>query len=207
MGATMIRMKRSTAISRLGDVVDELERAKQWRGATVNAAYVYGALVNGSDEIDHVEIALVVDQPAARVPWLNRPADLEALAKLLRFDKLPLTWRWRPAEWPVWNHQISHAACVWTVEGGRDLTTPEALSARAADRIRLAQPDDPAALRAQVEVERLAARVHLAEVTAMYHDRAWRRDHSGDGSYPEDTLWAAATAFVELDDWLDRSGP
>ena len=47
---------------------------------------------------------------------------------------------------------------------------------------------------------------HLAEVTAMFGDREWRRDHRGDGSYPEDTLWTAAAGFIELDDWLNRPG-
>ena len=60
-------------------------------------------------------------------------------------------------------------------------------------------------MRAQVEIERVAARTHLAEVTAMFDDREWRRDHTGNGAYPEDTLRAAAAAFIELDDRLSPS--
>lgn len=203
--ATMKSMKRATAISRLGDVADGLGRAKQWPDVSVTAAYVYGGLLDGADDLEYVELALVVDEPASRVPWLSRPAHLEALAKLLRFNKLPVTWRWRPAEWPVWNHRISRAAGFWTVDGGRDQTTFDALSARGEDGIHLTGPDSTDALRAQVEVERAAARAHLAEVSALFGDRDWRRDHTGDGSYPEDALWDAAAAFVELDDWTGRS--
>lgn len=195
-------MKRSTAISRLGDVADGLDRAKQWQHAKVTAAYVYGALLDGADDLEWVELAVVVDEPAAAVPWLSRPAHLEAMARLLRFNKLPLVWRWRPAEWPVWNHQITRAACFWTIDSGRDQSVFDALSAQAGDHLSIIESGDAGALRAQAEIERAAARAHLAEVTAMFDDRDSRRDHTGDGDYPEDTLWAAATAFIELDDWL-----
>lgn len=195
-------MKRSTAIGRLGDVADGLDRAKQWQHANVTAAYVYGALVDGADDLEWVELAVVVDEPAAGASWLSRPVHLEAMAKLLRFNKLPLVWRWRPAEWPVWNHQITRAACFWAVDGGRDQDVFDALSARASDRLPIVEPASAGTLRAQVEIERAAARAHLAEVTARFDDREWRRDHTSDGGYPEDTLWAAATAFIELDDWL-----
>jgi len=198
----MTGMKRSTAIGRMGDVADGLDRAKQWPDHRVMAAYVYGALLEGVDDLEYVEIAFVVDEPASRVPWMSRPAHLEAMAKLLRFDKLPLSWRWRPAEWPVWNHRITRAACFWTVDGGRDQTVLDGLSARATGGLQLTQPADAGALRAQVEIEWVAARTQLATVTAMFDDREWRRVHTGDGAYPEDTLWAAAAAFIELDDWL-----
>jgi hypothetical protein len=65
-------------------------------------------------------------------------------------------------------------------------------SPRATEGIHPVQPADAGALRAHVEIEGVAARAHLAEATAMFDDRAWRRDHTGDGAYPEDTLWAAA---------------
>ncbi|MEK7423979.1 MAG: hypothetical protein AAB131_09090 [Actinomycetota bacterium] len=195
-------MKRSTAIGRLGDVANALDRAKHWPHANVTAAYVYGALLDGAHDLEWVELAFVVDEPAAVVPWLSRPAHLEAMARLLRFNKLALAWRWRPVEWPVWNHQITRAACFWTVDSGRDQSVFDALTARPTDPVHIIEPADAGALRAQVAIERAAARAHLAEVTAMFDDREWRRDHTGDGDYPEHTLWAAAAAFIELDDWL-----
>jgi hypothetical protein len=201
--ATMMGMKRSTAIGRLSEVAEELDRASQWSEVSVIAGYVYGALVDGDDELEYVLIALVVDEPAERVPWLSRPAHLEALAKFIRLDKVPIGWWWRPVEWPVWNHQIPRAACFWTRDNGRDERVIEALRAHSIDGIQLAEPADADSLRAQVEVERATARRHLASVTNSFGDRDWRRDHKGDGAYPEDALWAAAAGFVELDDWLN----
>jgi hypothetical protein len=198
-------MKRSTAIGRLSDVAEELDRASQWAEVRVIAGYVYGALVDDDDELEYVSIALVVDEPADGVPWLSRPAHLEALAKFIRLDKLPIVWRWRPAEWPVWNHQIRRAARFWTRDYGRDEHVIEALRARSIDSIQLAEPADAESLREQVEVECATARRHLANVTNSFGDREWRREHTGDGAYPEDTLWAAAAGFVELDDWLNAA--
>jgi hypothetical protein len=198
-------VKRSTAISRLIDVCDGFDRAKEWSEPTVSAVYVYGPLLEGEDDLEWVSIAIAVDEPAERVPWMSRPAHLEALAKLLRLDRLPISWRWRPVEWPIWNHHIARAACLWTAADGRDEAVLAALRRRDASAVNLAQPTDIDAARQQVEIERDTARAHLAHVTAMYHDREWRRDHKGDGLYPEDTLWAAAAAFIELDDWLADS--
>ncbi|MGD9999421.1 MAG: hypothetical protein AB7L17_16625 [Ilumatobacteraceae bacterium] len=137
---------------------------------------------------------------------MSRPAHLEALVKLLRLDRLPMSWCWRPVEWPIWNHDVARAACVWTAPDGRDEAVLDALRRRDTSAVTLAQPTDGDAVRQQVQIERDIARAHLADVTAMYHDRDWRRDHKGDGVYPEDTLWAAAAAFVELDDWPADSG-
>ncbi len=173
----------------------------------MSAGYLYGALLDGDDDLEYVSIALVVDEPAERVPWLSRPAHLEAMAKLMRLDKLPVVWRWRPTEWPVWNHQIQRAACFWSREGGLDQTVIDALTSRVTDGLRFAHPADPDGVRRQVEIERATARTHLADVTAMFDDREWRRDHTGDGSYPEDMLWAAAAGFIDLDNWLNRPSP
>ena len=47
-------MKRSTAVGRLSDVADELDRVKQWSDVSVIAGHVYGALVDGDDELERV---------------------------------------------------------------------------------------------------------------------------------------------------------
>jgi hypothetical protein len=78
----------------------------------------------------------------------------------------------------------------------------DALQARSTTGVELSMAPDADAVRRQVEIERAMAHAHLADVTAKFGDRDWRRDHTSDGSYPEDTLWQAAAAFLELDDWL-----
>jgi hypothetical protein len=140
----------------------------------------------------------------AVVPWMSRPAHLESLAALLRFTKLPLSWRWRPAEWPVWNHEIDRAVRFWTADGGRD---PRALEALASGRLDDAVSERPAnddELTAELLVERDAGRRHLAAVAESFYDRDWRREHRGDGVHPEDHLWWATAGFLDLDDALRR---
>ena len=191
-------------MSRLTDVVDGLDRAAEWPGTTVTAAYVFGALLDGDASLDRVEIALVVAEPPEVVSWMSRPAHLEALATLLRFTKLPLSWRWRPAEWPVWNHEIDRAVRVWAAAGGRDQRALEALAAGQLEQQTIEGPASTDELVAELLVERDVGRRFLATVTESFYDREWRREHRGDGVHPEDHLWWATAAFLELDDAVHR---
>ncbi|MDQ1462697.1 MAG: hypothetical protein QOI08_4181 [Actinomycetota bacterium] len=84
-------MKHSTAMSRLTDVCDELDRAGEWPDSSVTGAFVFGAVLEADTDLDRVEVALVVAEPPEVVPWMSRPAHLEALAAMLRFTKLPLS--------------------------------------------------------------------------------------------------------------------
>ncbi|MEP7114376.1 MAG: hypothetical protein ABI862_14010 [Ilumatobacteraceae bacterium] len=195
--ATMSGVKRTTAIGRLSDVADGLDRSKQWPGPAVAAAYVYGEFLDLSIEVERVQLALVVDQPAAVVAWMSRPAQLEALAAMLRFDKLPLSWCWRPLEWPVWNHEITGGVCFWTIDGGVDQHALDVLLSGEVGPLMLG-PADREQLMDQLRVEREVGWQHLAEVTERFHDSEWRRAHRGDGVYPEDHLWSAAAGYLEL---------
>jgi hypothetical protein len=192
-------MKRSTAMSRLGDVSDALDRAAEWPEVSVVGGYVFGALLEPGAVLDRVEIALVVAAPADAVPWMARPARLEALAELLRLQKLPVLWWWRPVEWPVWNHTIRRAVRFWSANGGRDQRGFDGLAGGRLDTSEVAAPAIRDDLLAQVVVERDTARRHLAEVTELFYDRDWRRECRG-GEYPESHLWWAAAAYLELDD-------
>jgi hypothetical protein len=121
-------MKHATAMSRLADVCDGLDRAAEWPDTSVTGAFVFGASLDAEVDPDYVEVAFVVVEPPEVVPWMSRPAHLEALAAMLRFTKLPLSWRWRPAEWPAWNHEIERAVRVWSAAGGRDQSALDALA-------------------------------------------------------------------------------
>jgi hypothetical protein len=87
-------MKRSTAISRLTDIADGLDRAVQWSEVTVVGAYVFGRLLESDAQVERIELALVVAESPEIVPWMARPARLEALAETLRLPKLPVSWWW-----------------------------------------------------------------------------------------------------------------
>ncbi len=193
-------VKRSTAINRLSDVADALDRAGQWPGPLVVAAYVFGAVLDPVSELEVVQLALVVDEPPEDVPWMSRPARLEALASLCRFDKLPVSWRWRPAAWPVWNHEISRAVRFWSSVDGRDDPALKALADAGVSGARFEQPSGPEELARQVAIERDVSRGHLVAVRAQFYDRDWRREHSGNGTHPEDHLWCATAGYLDLDD-------
>jgi hypothetical protein len=165
------------------------------------------ALVDGEVELDRVELAFVVAEPAEEVPWMERPAPLESLAAILRFTKLPVSWQWRPAEWPVWNHEIKRALRVWSADGGRDQPALDALAARHLDDVTLDAPASDATLVAELLVERDVARRHLASVTESFYDRDWQREHRGDSVHAEDHLWWASAAFLDLDDAIQRLRP
>ena len=135
---------------------------------------------------------------------MSHPVHLEALASLLRFDKLPMTWRWRPSAWPVWNHEITRAVLFWSATSGSDQAVLEALASGDLDRLQLAEPADSEELVAQLRKERDVARRHLAATVSGFHEREWRSEHKGDGVYPEDHLWSAAAGLLDLDDAVEQ---
>jgi hypothetical protein len=200
-------MKHSTAMSRLTDVCDGLDRAAEWPETSVTGAFVFGGLLDAEVDLDRVEVAFVVAEPSEVVPWMSRPAHLEALAAILRFTKLPLSWRWRPAQWPIWNHEIERAVRVWRADGGRDQRALDALQARQLDDVAIEGPADTDELLAELLVERNVGRHHLASVTESFYDQDWRREHRGDGVHPEDHLWWATAGFLDLDDAIRRLDP
>ena len=166
-------MKGSTAMSRLTDVCDGLDRAAGWPDSPVTGACF--ALLPGTRR------ALVVDEPPEVVPWISRPAHLEALAATLRFTKLPLSWRWRPAQWPVWNHAIDRAVRVWSSAGGRDQRALDALAARHLDDVMVEEPANTDEFLAELLVERDVARHHLVSVRSRSTTRIGVVTHRGDG--------------------------
>jgi hypothetical protein len=196
-------VKYSTAIGRLRQVADELtDHTSTWGNSVIVEAHVFGDLLAGPDTIEVIWMALVVDLPVEEVTWLARPAQAEATASILRLDKYPLRWRWRPTVWPVWNHAISGPVRFWSKELGPDQTTLGLLADRRLGELAVLEPVDQAAYQAQLQTELETSRRHLGRVVDSYHDRDWRWDHKGFGVYPEDHLWWATQGFLELDDAL-----
>lgn len=192
-------VKHSTAVSRLEFVAEELSRAAGWPDMVIVEAYFFGDLLDGREEIDGIQLAFALDMSPDEVPWRARPPRAEALTSILRFDKYPLTWVWRPASWPIWNAQIKRAVRFWTLEAGSDQSTLAALADRAFARLRFDAPPDANSLAAQLDREHEVGYRHLADVVGQYHDRSWRAAHKTFGVYPEDHLWWAAAGFLETD--------
>jgi hypothetical protein len=197
-------VKRLTAVNRLAGIADELDRSKLWHRSSVVAGYVFGVMLDGASDVERIQIALVVDEPVEDVPWMSHPVHLEALASLLRFDKLPMLWRWRPSGWPVWNHEIIRAVSFWSTTSGRDQAVIDALASGHLDLVQFVEPMDPVELVAQLRTERDVARRHLADAVAGFHEREWRGEHKGGGIYPGDHLWSAAAGFLDLDSAVER---
>jgi hypothetical protein len=163
-------------------------------------AYVFGGLLDGPESLDVVSVAFVVDLPVEEVPWRARSAALEALASLMRLDKVPVERVWRPADWPVWNHVIVGAVRFWSRADGIDEDVMALLTHQRFGDLTGVGPPNRERYLEQLRVERNASRRHLHHVLDRYHDREWQRAHRSYTMYPEDHLWWAADAFVELDD-------
>ena len=193
-------MRYSTAVRRLRSVAEGLSAVDRVDAFEVIDAYVFGGLLDGPESLDVVSVAFVVDLPVEEVPWRARSAALEALASLMRLDKVPVERVWRPADWPVWNHVIVGAVRFWSRADGIDEDVMALLTEQRFGDLTGVGPPNRERYLEQLRVERDASRRHLHRVLDRYHDREWQRAHRSYTMYPEDHLWWAADAFVELDD-------
>ncbi len=193
-------MRYSTAVRRLRSVAEGLSAVDRVDALEVIDAYVFGGLLDGPESLDVVSVAFVVDLPVEEVPWRARSAALEALASLMRLDKVPVERVWRPADWPVWNHVIVGAVRFWSRADGIDEDVMALLTQQRFGDLTGVGPPNRERYLEQLRVERNASRRHLHHVLDRYHDREWQRAHRSYTMYPEDHLWWAADAFVELDD-------
>jgi hypothetical protein len=157
--------------------------------------WVAGELLDGADELDVGELILLFDIPPDELPWLSLHPTASWIAERMRLGKRPIRWVDRPSAWPSWNCRNARVARIWTARDGLDEAAIEALQAgRALDVV----APDPDAFVAQCQVELDVAMAHLRSVVARYWDHDWRRDHRYD-SAPEDHLWRAAQAVIDLD--------
>jgi hypothetical protein len=195
----MCLVKYSTAVSRLRSCAADLDRLA---GVTdeplLLEAWAFGELLQLPEQLDIVSLALVIDLPAQDVTWYARPAPAEAAISLLRFDKYPLHWFWRPTMWPVWNHAIDPAVRFWS-RAGIDTISLDAIAHGDVEALPLIRPPSHEALREQLVIEHEAARAHLRDVLDRYDDREWQHGHSRFSLRPEDHLWSAARGFLDLD--------
>jgi len=194
-------MRHATAVRRLRIIADTCTRCQLLPGGGgLLAAYTFGPVLEHTEDIPVVQVAFVLDHPAAELTWGAEPPECIALAHFLELHKAPVEYYWRPAVWPVANHHIRRPLCIWDTTGPA-AGALDALAAGDAEPLRLPTPD-PAEEQAQLAVERAACLTHLREVAQRYWDDRWRRAHRGNGIFPEHHLWDAVHGYLDL---LDHS--
>jgi hypothetical protein len=117
-----------------------------------------------------------------------------------------MAWWWRPAAWPIWNHEISRAVCFWSATAGLDQEVLDALTDGRIDQLHVDEPADGEQLVEQLILERDVGRHHVTQAVAGFYDRGWRGEHTADGVYPGDHLWWATAAYLDLDNAVKNYG-
>lgn len=166
-------------------------------GWPLEEVWAAGELLDGRPELETGTVILMLDEPAAELPWTAEHPSGKWIAYQLRLGKRPMLWWYRPMVWPPWNALHRRVARVWTAAAGLDTTTIDALRTGAAPPV--VEPTDDE-LRDQLTEERTLSRAHLREIVERYRDPDWRRDHRGEEL--DDLLWRAAAGLVEIDDAL-----
>lgn len=192
-------MRFDTAVDRLEKIAAACADISRYR-EELSAAYVYGALLTGAD-VEVVEVAFAVDLPPEELPWRAEPADLRGLAEVLRLDRAPVRWVWRPAGEPVGNHAIVGPVRFWTRAGGPDDDVLQLLRTKRLQELPRDGVDAVTAVQ-QAARDRDRSLLHLREVTDRYWEPGWRREHKGSGIFPEEHLWRAVQGYLDL---LDAS--
>ncbi|MBJ8341046.1 hypothetical protein JGU71_19345 [Antrihabitans sp. YC3-6] len=167
----------------------------------LNEVYVFDELLDGPESLDWVQIALVVDLPDTEVTWGRQPDDAYAVVYPLRLDKGGFSYFWRSHEQQVANHFIREPVRIWSKEDGIDDEALEALKEK-----RFGDIPRPAFDKALLADELAATLKHLREVSDEYWDSKWRRAHSGNGRYPENTLRDAVFGYLDLLDADQEAG-
>lgn len=196
-------MRRATAIKHLRTIAQSCDRANPpTTDPILVEVYTYGLVLDPAvDDLRIVDVAMVLDLPADDVTWWSLPAETRWFVSFLRLDKEPVRAQWRPAVWPVWNHEIVRPLRIWSVASSIDTAALDALSAGDAEHLRLAAPK-PAEEAEQLAVELDASLAHLRRARDGWDDREWQQAHRGHGVYPSDHLWRAVHGYLDL---LDAS--
>lgn len=198
-------MHHNTAVRRLRTIAEDCDKIGSMFDCEdgLVAVYVFGPVLDQPDkDHDAVHVALVMGLPADELPWSVETPGCTSLAHLLRLDKAPVLRRWRPAEWPVANHEIRRPMPIWSRQNGVQTAALDALAGRRAEPFRLTDADDDK-LAEQISRELEMSTEHLRAVRDRYWDDVdWRRSQRRDGRYPEDHLWQAVDGYLDL---LDAS--
>jgi hypothetical protein len=191
-------MRYGKAVQRLQIIAERCQRVSGlWDEAPpLTAAYAFGDVLDGPEQLDVVQLALVLNHPAEELTWCARPTSCSGLPHLLELEKAPVDWYWRPAAWPVSNPVIVRPLRIWSTDGV-DAVALDALARRAAEPLRL-PPPHPRREDEQFAFELKASLAYLQRVEDRYWERDWRAEHRGSGIYPENHLWDAVHGYFDL---------
>ena len=188
----------------MADVASEaLQRGGSGVGWLLEELWVTGELLEQSSELEAGSVVLVLDVPPDELPWLAVHPAAEGVGAQLRLGKRPFFWSYRPLLWPVWNQRHRRLARFWSARSGVDTAVVEAIQEGRLGDLAVVEPSTPE-LVDQLRVESDASGRHLRTVLASYWDSDWRRLHKGVDTSPEDQLWRAAQATVEITDALQE---
>ena len=197
-------MRYTRAVEKLRILGEACERLKWFWHDTepfLRAVYTFGDVLAGKDPLEDVQVVVAVNLTPAELPWVAEFDGSEWLARELRLSKGGYEYYWRSYLDPAWNHHIQGPVRVWSIEHGLDQEALAALETRDFGSLNRLVPD-PVDARLQLRDDLDAALRHLRDVRDKYWDYGWRREHRGNGRYPENWLWEAVEGYL---DTLDAS--
>jgi hypothetical protein len=204
------RVRRSTAVRRLGIIARRCQRiCDLWApGQGLVAVHAFGTVLDSGEDdgsVEVVQVALVVNEPPELVPWGARPPAYAGLPYVLELDKAPVDWCFRSSAAPIGNHRVDRPLRIWSRAEGVDEQSLAALAVGQAEALREPRPRPPVFKR-HLREELAAAQARLGDIRDRYWQRAWRSDHHGADSYPENHLWDAVHGYLDLLDAVAAAG-
>ncbi len=170
-------------------------------GWPLEELWVTGDLLEHRSELEAGSVVLVLDLPLQELPWLATHSAAEWVGAELRLGKGPFLWSYRPTLWPAWSQRHRRVARFWSARAGIDIAVLDALRDGRVDDVPIVEPSTDE-LGDQLRTEVDASGAHLRKVLAAYCYTDWRRLQKEPETSPEDQLWRAAQAAVEIADAL-----
>lgn len=110
-------LRYEQAVEHLRRVAGACEAHLGWRGEPViTAAYVFGELLDGPNQLDLIDVAFAVPLRPEHVPWGATPPAVMHFMQVTRLDRVPLRYYCLPAAWPVANRHIHQPVRIWSTD-------------------------------------------------------------------------------------------
>lgn len=199
-------MRYARAVERLRLLADACQATTRMSldDPFLHEAYVFGEILEGADPIECLTVALTLNLSPDEVPWCSQPRGTAWLVHDLRLDKGGIAYWWRSRHEPIDNHLIRNPVRFWSLDGIDEAALRALQDHRFNDLHRVTTT--PAEVEQHSSIEFNRALNQLRTIRQEYWDRDWRREHRGNGRYPENHLWEALDGYLELLDAENRSG-